>query len=98
MNLSEGEVVTVVLREPREKVLGTLAEISQAGIFLRGIDLVYFEEWARAIRDGETYLPMQDLFYPMWRVERVSRDAESAGVPAMADQFKQITGKDLGEF
>ena len=82
----------IVLREPREKVLGVIEGIDDAGIFIRAIDLNYFEEWTRAIRNDEPYLPMQDLFYPMWRVERISRDAESAGVPSMADQFEQKTG------
>lgn len=95
MKLSKGDVVTVVLQNPREKILGVLYKISDAGLFIRGIDLAYFEEWALAIRNDEPYLAMQDLFYPMWRVERVSRDAESAGVPSMADQFEQKTGLQL---
>ncbi|REJ77858.1 MAG: hypothetical protein DWQ47_15980 [Acidobacteria bacterium] len=98
MKISEGDVVTVVLQNPREKILGTLKEISSAGLFVRGIDLAYFDEWAVAIRNGEQYLPMQDIFYPMWRVERMTRDAESAGVPSLAEQFQQKTGKELTEF
>lgn len=87
-----------MLQNPREKVLGILEKISDAGMYVRGIDLVYFEEWVKAIRNEEPYLPMQDLFYPMWRVERISRDAESAGVPSMADQFEQRTGRRLEDF
>jgi hypothetical protein len=92
MKIENGNIVVAVLREPREKVLGIVDEISDAGLYLRAIDLIYFEEWTKAIRNDEPFLPMQDLFYPMWRVERVSRDAEAAGVPSMADQFEQRTG------
>ncbi|HUF02730.1 MAG TPA: hypothetical protein VMM38_00990 [Aridibacter sp.] len=98
MKLSKGQVVTVVLQNPREKVLGVLEKISDAGLYIRGIDLAYFEEWALAIRNEEQYLSMQDLFYPMWRIERISRDAESAGIPSMAEQFEQKTGRKLTEF
>ncbi|MCO6509451.1 MAG: hypothetical protein J5I65_01540 [Aridibacter famidurans] len=98
MKLSKGDIVTVVLQNPREKILGVMEKISDAGLYIRGIDLAYFEEWAQAIRNDEQYLPMQDLFYPMWRVERISRDSESAGVPSMADQFEQRTGRSLTDF
>lgn len=92
MKIKKGDIVMMVLREPREKVLGIIEDIDDAGIFVRAIDLNYFDAWIRAINNEEPYLPMQDLFYPMWRVERISRDAESAGVPSMADQFEQRTG------
>ena len=98
MKIQNGDVVIVVLKDPREKVLGIIEEIEDAGLFLRGIDLNYFEEWTMAIKKGEPYLAMQDLFFPMWRVERVSKDKESAGVPSMADQFEKRTGIRLKEF
>jgi hypothetical protein len=97
MKIDKGDVVVAVLRDPREKVLGIVEEISDAGIYLRGIDLNYFDEWTMAIRNDEPYLPMQDLFYPLWRLERVSRDEEAAGVPSMADQFEQRTGLRLSD-
>ncbi len=97
MKIENGEIVIVVLREPREKVLGIVEEITEAGLFVRGIDLNYFDGWISAIRNEEPYLPMQDLFYPMWRLEKVSRDVEAAGAPSMAGQFEQRTGLSLKE-
>ncbi len=98
MKIEAGEIVTVILQNPREKVLGVLHEISAAGILLRGIDLNYFDEWIKAIKADEPYLPMQDSFYPMWRVERISRDESSHGLPSMAEQFQQRTGFVITEF
>lgn len=98
MKISKGDIVVAVMQNPREKVLGILHKISDSGLFLRGIDLEYFDEWTRAIKNGETYLPMQELFLPMWRVERVSRDESSAGLPSMAEQFEQRTGIRFEEF
>lgn len=98
MKIESGEIVTVILQNPREKVLGVLHEISAAGVFLRGIDLNYFDEWIKAIKTGEPHLPMQDSFYPMWRVERISRDEVSHGLPSMAQQFHQKTGLHIEDF
>jgi hypothetical protein len=98
MKIENGEAVIIVLQNPREKVFGVLYEINAAGVFIRGIDLDYFDEWTLAIKNDEQYLPMQDAFYPMWRVERMSRDESSAALPSMAEQFEQRTGLKIWEF
>jgi len=98
MKFNPGDSVLIVLRDPREKLLGILDEISTAGISMRGIDLSYFEDWVRSIIDDEPYLPMNDYFLPMWRVERVTRDERNGEIPSMAEQFQERTGRDLTEF
>jgi len=89
--------VIVVLHTPREKLLGVLHEISPAGISLRSIDLSYFDDWCRSLAAGEPSLPMSDNFFPMWRVERISRDEAADEVPSMANQFEARTGRKLFE-
>lgn len=98
MKIETGDSVIIILHNPREKVIGILHEINAAGIFVRGIDLNYFDEWTRSIKNGEPFLQMQDYFFPMWRVERMSKDESSAEIPSMAEQFRQRTGFDLVEF
>ena len=97
-NIKSGEMVLAVLHSPREKLIGVLHEINASGVFLRAIDLNYFDEWTNAIKNNEPYLPMQDLFVPMWRVERVSRDETSFGLASMSDQFRQKTGLEIFDF
>lgn len=94
MKLEPGDAVILVLHTPREKLFGLLSEISPAGLFVRAIDLGYFDDWCRSIADGEQYLPMSDYFLPMWRLERMVRDE---GSPTMAEQFAERTGKKLDE-
>lgn len=98
MKIEPGESIIVILHNPREKLFGILHEINPAGIYFRGIDLNYFDEWTRAIAKGEQYLAMQDYFLPMWRVEKVTRDEASAGLLSLADQFSQRTGLNLSHF
>ena len=98
MKIETGETVVAVLQNPREKILGILYEITAAGIYLRGIDLDYFDEWTLAIKNGEPYLPMQDSFFPLWRLERITRDDSLQGLPSMAEQFEQRTGLKIREF
>ena len=98
MKIETGETVIVILHTPREKLLGILDDINAAGISLRGIDLGYFDDWCQSIAAGEQYLPMNDYFLPMWRVERMVRDEAAVGAASMSEQFEQRTGKTLGEF
>ena len=92
MKIESGEVVIIVLHSTREKIFGVLQEINSAGIFLRGIDLNAFDDWTRAIANNEPFFGMNDYFFPMWRVERITRDEPSGEIPSMAEQFEQKTG------
>lgn len=98
MKIGIGDSVVVVLHSPREKLLGLVQELAPAGLFVRGIDLSYFDDWCASIANGEPYLPMSDYFFPMWRVERLIRDEGSEDTASMAAIFEQRTGKSLVEF
>lgn len=98
MKIETGESVIIILHSPREKLFGVLHEINASGVFMRGIDLNYFDEWIRAIAGGEQYLPMQDYFLPMWRVERMTRDESSAGLLSLTEQFEQRTNLSISHF
>lgn len=98
MKFDQGDSVIIILRDPREKLLGLLDEISTAGVTMRAIDLSYFEDWVRSIVADEPHLPMNDYFFPMWRVERMTRDEPTGEIPSMAEQFEERTGKNLVEF
>lgn len=93
MKFDSGDSVIIILRDPREKLLGILDEISEAGVTLRGIDLSYFDDWVAAIASDEPHLPMNDYFFPMWRVERMTRDESSPEIASMTEQFEKRTGK-----
>lgn len=96
MKFDSGDVVIAVLHSPREKLLGTLVAVEAAGVTMRSIDLGYFDDWCSSIASGEAHLEMTDNFYPMWRVERLSRDESTDDLPSMADQFETRTGRRLG--
>jgi hypothetical protein len=97
MKLEAGDVVIAILHSPREKLLGVLNAISAAGITLRSIDLGYFDDWCRSIAADEVHLQMSDNFYPMWRVERITRDETADDMPSMSDQFETRTGRRLAD-
>jgi len=96
--IESGAFVILVLHSPREKCWGMLEEINAAGVFLRGLDLNAFDDWVRAIAHDEPFLGLSDLFFPMWRVERLSRDESAGGVLSLAEQFEQRTGRSRREF
>ena len=92
-----GTAVIIVLHSPREKCWGIVAEINSSGVFLRGLDLNSFDEWLRATVHGEEFVGMGDLFFPMWRVERISKDEASGGIPSLKEQVEKRTGRVLEE-
>jgi hypothetical protein len=96
--IKPGSTVLMVLHSPREKCWGMLDEISAAGIFIRGLDLNAFDDWTQAVAHGEPFVGLTDLFFPMWRVERLTRDEPAEGVPSLAEQFEHRTGRKLEEF
>jgi hypothetical protein len=97
MKIEAGDIVIAILHSPREKLLGILRELSPAGLNIRSIELGYFDDWCRSIAEGEAHLEMSDNFFPMWRVERVTRDESSDDIPSMADQFEARTGRQLAD-
>ena len=92
-----GVPVIVVLHSPREKIWGVLDEISVAGVFLRGLDLNSFDDWVRAVAHDEPFIGVGDLFLPMWRVERISKDEATGAIPSLYEQAEQRTGRTIKE-
>ena len=98
MKIEEGAVVTVVLQNPRQKIWCVLREINPAGVFVRGIDLNIFDDFASAVAGGETFYGLGEHFFPLWRVEKIVGDEANGDVPALAEDFERRTGKHILEF
>jgi hypothetical protein len=94
-SIGRGAAVVIVLHGPREKYWGVLDEINQAGVFLRGLDLHAFDHWVSAVVHGEPFVGFGDLFFPLWRVERISRDEAAAGIPSLCEQVERRTGQTI---
>jgi hypothetical protein len=96
--LNEGAPVVLYLRDPREKIWGLLLSMTPAGITLRGIDLVVFDDWMRQeARRQEALIGLTTLFYPMARVERMERDETIGPLVSYADRFAQEVGRTVDE-
>ncbi|HEX8473344.1 MAG TPA: hypothetical protein VF666_04890 [Pyrinomonadaceae bacterium] len=93
-----GATVLVVMHSPREKCWGVLDEINAAGVYLRGLDLNAFDDWTRAVAHDEPFIGLTDVFFPMWRVERIARDERAGDVPSLVEQFETRTGRSISEF
>ena len=91
--IKRGAAIVLVLHTPREKCWGILDEISSAGVFLRGLDLNAFDDWVSAVVHQEPFFGFGDLFFPMWRVERISKDEASGGVPSLCEEVERRTGQ-----
>lgn len=95
MKIEPADIVIAILHSPREKLLGIINDINTAGVTMRSIELGYFDDWCQAISADESHLNMSDNFFPMWRVERITRDEKTDDVPAMWEQFESRTGRRL---
>src|SRR5688572_3949516 len=95
LGLKRGAPVLLGLQNPREKCWGILDEITAAGVFLRGLDLNAFDDWIRAVNHEEPFIGFGSLFFPMWRVEKITRDEAAGGLPSLCQQAEQRTGRNL---
>jgi hypothetical protein len=97
LRIKSGAPIIIVLHTPREKSWGILDEINTAGVFLRGLDLNAFDDWVLAVAHDEQFIGFNDLFFPLWRVERIARDEASGEIPSLYEQVERRTGRTVEE-
>ena len=98
LELAANSPVVLYLQSPKEKVWGLLLSVSPAGVVLRGLDLVIFDDWMRQeARGEEQMLGLTTLFYPMHRVERMERDETIGSIVSYADRFAHEAGRTVLE-
>ena len=92
-------IVIVSLHTPKEKVWGELVVINPSGITMRGIDLNSFDHLIRQMNepDGER-VGFPTVFFPMYRVERVSLDEPTGSIPSMDELFARKLGRSLKDY
>jgi len=95
-DLDPGAPVVLYLHEPKEKIWGVLLSIGPAGIVVRGLDLLAFDDWMRQeARGDEPIIGLTTLFYPMHRLERMERDETTGPLTSYADRFAREVGRTL---
>jgi hypothetical protein len=93
-DIKPGSPVILYLQGPKEKIWGVLIALLPAGIMLRGIDLIAFEDWMRQEAHGEeSLLGLSTVFYPMTRVERLESDESVGAVVSYAERFERTVGR-----
>jgi hypothetical protein len=98
LELAAHAPVVLYLQSPKEKIWGLLLSVGTAGIVLRGIDLVIFDDWMRQeARGNERVLGLSTIFYPMHRVERMERDETIGPIISYADRFARESGRTVLE-
>ncbi len=96
--LNPGTAVLLYLHSPKEKFWGFLVSVMAAGVVVRGMDLVAFEDWMRQeARGDEALLAPTTLFYPMTRLERMERDESLGPVPSYCERFLSTVGRSVEE-
>lgn len=92
--LNPGTPVVLYLNAPREKVWGFLVSTMAAGVVVRGLDLVAFEDWLRQeVRGEDVMLGPSTVFYPMHRVERMEKDETVGPILSCCDRFHREVGR-----
>ncbi|HNX93662.1 MAG TPA: hypothetical protein PKL14_00750 [Holophaga sp.] len=96
---ASGQIVVLVLRDPRERIWGRLLGIETAGVAVRGLDLMPWEDVLALVKRGESdQVSLATRFYPMHRIESLYLDEPSSGVPSLIQDFKRRTGQDAQAF
>ena len=96
---ASGQLVVLVLREPKERLWGRMLGLEASGIAVRGVDLTPWEEILALVKRGEMdQVALGTRFIPMHRIESLYLDEASSGVTSLAEEFLQRTGVDPQEF
>jgi hypothetical protein len=96
---ASGQLVVVVLREPKERLWGRLLGLEASGIALRGVELSPWEEILSLVKHGESdQVALSTRFIPMHRIESFYLDEPSSGVTSLAEEFGQRTGAEPADF
>jgi len=99
MPFRSGDLVVAVLQSPRERLWGRVLGLDAAGLAVRGVDLMPWEEILSLVRTGQVdQIALGTRFLPMHRVEAVYLDEASSGAPSLAETFRQRTGQDPYDF
>jgi len=94
-----GSLVLAFLHSPKERLWAVLQGYDAAGVWLEGIDVQSFDDWARQIGRGqEPSLGLSLIFYPLLRVEKLLLDRSAPGQPSCAERFRVLVGTDVEEY
>jgi hypothetical protein len=92
-------IVIVSLISPKEKMWGQLLLLESKGVTVRGIELDAFDDFIRQIiRQEETAVGLNTVFFPMHRVERVIVDEPTGSIPSLSQRFQAKVGLTIQEY
>ena len=92
-------IVIVSLVSPKEKIWGQLLSLESKGVTVRGIKLDAFDDFIRqVVKQEETAVGLETVFFPMHRVERIALDEPSGSIPSLAQRFHSKVGLTIQEY
>ena len=92
-------IVIVSLITPKEKVWGQLLLLETKGVTVRGIELDAFDDFIRqVIKQEETAVGLNTVFFPLHRVERIMVDEPSGSIPSLSQRFHAKVGLTVQEY
>ena len=93
------DIVILSLASPKEKIWGQLLRLESHGVTVRGIALEAFDDLLRQIlRQAETAVALETIFFPMQRVERITLDEPSGAIPSLSERFHSKVGMTIKNY
>ncbi len=93
------DIVILSLTSPREKIWGQLLKLESHGVTVRGVALEAFDDLLRQVmRQEETAVGPETLFFPMHRVERIALDEPFGSIPSLSERFHSKVGMTIGAY
>ena len=92
--MQRGSFILVRLVEPKEHYWGRLLEITQAGVFFRGIDVNQIDRFKYQLAKKTAEVAPETLFIPSHRILAISLDETRGSVPSMVENVRLYTALD----
>ena len=98
-SMEVNSIVILSLISPKEKMWGQLVLLETKGVSVRGIELDAFDDFIRqVIKQEETAVGLNTVFFPMHRVERIIVDEPSGSIPSLSQRFHAKVGLTIQEY
>jgi hypothetical protein len=98
-SMEVNSIVILSLISPKEKMWGQLLLLETKGVSVRGIELDSFDDFIRqVIKQEETAVGLNIVFFPMHRLERIIVDEPSGSIPSLSQRFHAKVGLTIQEY
>ncbi len=91
--IGKDSIVIIYLQNPKEQIWGKIISLKEYGINIKGIEIKSFDDWLCSLntKDESIGLGLYEVFFPMWRLEKIYLDENIEGLASLQERLENRT-------